>query len=90
MKENFSQAFCILKQFHENLNPEREQLKYWNSRIGNPSLQRLAIMSMNVGDKKKAISMLRKEPIDTEGRDGMYKLHGNIFQRVQDGRKSSI
>lgn len=40
--------------------------------------------------KKKVISMLRKEPIDTEHRDDMYKLHRNIFQRVLYERKSSI
>lgn len=28
MEENFPQAFCILEQFNEKLNPVREQLKY--------------------------------------------------------------
>lgn len=85
-----SQAFSILEQFHKNLKPRRKQLKYWESRISSPSWQRPEIMSVNVDDKKKAISMLRKERIDAEGGDNMYKLHGNIFQIVQNGRKSSV
>lgn len=77
-----SQAFSILEQFHKNLKPRRKQLKYWESRIGSPSWQRPEIMSVNVDDKKKAISMLRKERIDAEGEDNYMETNSSEWEKI--------
>lgn len=69
-EENFPLAFHILEQFNKNLNPVEDQNRHgWN----NISVieEKLEIILMNASEKGKVIRVLRKEPIDIEGRDNI-------------------